>query len=410
MAPGMRVSDGSYEVILSWGPTPIDVRLLPLSPLPTWAQLSSEARMAFIREGQERTPLVLDAAGEERVTHPAAQKTLSFGEAEAQTVLLRSGAFSLSVRRTDKPPRAQGSLWKDRDFSFFKLATVTGMCSAALLLILLISPQVDAAEEPFFRRVADRLEAAIRDPRVIPIIKVPDDAQPPPASTTPASDDRTAARTKRPGSGPLNPLRAGLLGAAADSAGFNALLKGGSSGFDEAMAASDNLQGGPPVADSRGITGIGGRGKEPGIGNGGPWGIGGIGTQRPGGGDGGGNPFAVGGGRRKPVELERPPKVMGGLDRAQIQRVIRQHEAAIRACYETGLSRTPDLEGKVSVQFLIDPSGSVRLAQVLESSLQSGLVEGCILQRIGTWRFPQPRGGGEVEVNFPWIFRPAGGA
>ncbi|MBX5480316.1 MAG: AgmX/PglI C-terminal domain-containing protein [Myxococcaceae bacterium] len=45
---------------------------------------------------------------------------------------------------------------------------------------------------------------------------------------------------------------------------------------------------------------------------------------------------------------------------------------------------------------------------IAETSLQDAEVEQCILSRINRWRFPEPRGGGVVAVNYPWIFRPAG--
>jgi TonB family protein len=63
----------------------------------------------------------------------------------------------------------------------------------------------------------------------------------------------------------------------------------------------------------------------------------------------------------------------------------------------------------VAVLFTIDGSGSVSEANVAETSLDNSNTEQCMLARIRRWRFPEPQGGGLVTVNFPWVFKPAGG-
>ena len=56
----------------------------------------------------------------------------------------------------------------------------------------------------------------------------------------------------------------------------------------------------------------------------------------------------------------------------------------------------------------IDPTGGVSEANVSESSIGNANVESCIVQRIRRWKFPEPSGGGVVNVTFPWIFKAAG--
>lgn len=43
-----------------------------------------------------------------------------------------------------------------------------------------------------------------------------------------------------------------------------------------------------------------------------------------------------------------------------------------------------------------------------EDTLGAPEVTACVLARIGRWVFPEPSGGGEVNVTFPWIFKAAG--
>jgi hypothetical protein len=42
---------------------------------------------------------------------------------------------------------------------------------------------------------------------------------------------------------------------------------------------------------------------------------------------------------------------------------------------------------------------------VRESTLKNDAVEQCIIDRIKTWKFPAPAGGGVVTVNYPFIFK-----
>jgi TonB family protein len=401
MAPGMGVSEESYEVAVRWGDRLIEVRLLSAAGRATWAQLSSGAAALFAGEGQRDAPLLISAAGETRLTHPSAQRTVKLDEAGAASV--QQGMFTLSVRRVQRPAAARRSLWRDVDFSFFKLASITGLGAAALLLMLLLPPTVDAATDPFFfRRPLTVSEAfAPPPPRVVPTFEEP--------KVTPVESDRVRSpgaagpqRAQKPSGGASE--RPGLLGSL-NSEGMRTLLQGG--GLDRAVNMLGKVQGPSGAVAERGTGGFLSRGNGPG-GDGPGTSIGGpLGTLgRPGGGDG----ISSGLARKGPAVVPQSPKVLGpGMDRAEIARVIRQHQAAIRACYETGLHQAPDLEGKVAVTFVIDGSGAVASVQVAESSLEHPGVEACMLQRIGSWRFPEPRGGGQVTVNFPWIFRPAGG-
>ena len=109
-----------------------------------------------------------------------------------------------------------------------------------------------------------------------------------------------------------------------------------------------------------------------------------------------------------PILIPRRPTIEGGLDREIIQRVVREHRREIRSCYESVLQRSPDLEGRVTINWVISPDGAVAAAQVGNSTLNSEEVESCMVRRVRQWRFPEPRGGGTVRVNFPFDFAPGG--
>ena len=111
--------------------------------------------------------------------------------------------------------------------------------------------------------------------------------------------------------------------------------------------------------------------------------------------------------RQPTVQMERP-EISGQLDREIIQRVIREHRREIRACYEGELQRDPDLEGRVVVGFVISSDGQVAGSRIAESTLSNSAVEDCVARRVRQWRFPEPRGGGTVNVNYPFVFSPGG--
>ena len=102
------------------------------------------------------------------------------------------------------------------------------------------------------------------------------------------------------------------------------------------------------------------------------------------------------------------PRVNGYLSPEQINRVVRANQAAVRYCYEVEVQRQPNLRGRVEIAWRINLQGSVTTARVASSSLRNARVEGCIVRQVRRWRFPRPDGG-EVSVQYPFIFGVQGG-
>ena len=97
------------------------------------------------------------------------------------------------------------------------------------------------------------------------------------------------------------------------------------------------------------------------------------------------------------------PRVSGYLSPEQIMRVVRRNQAAVRYCYENELQRQPNLHGRIEIRWRITRSGTVSSASVGSTTMRNARVEGCIVRQVRNWRFDQPDGG-EVDVNFPFIF------
>lgn len=111
---------------------------------------------------------------------------------------------------------------------------------------------------------------------------------------------------------------------------------------------------------------------------------------------------------RTPEVAVGDPEIRGQLDREIIQRVVREHRREIRACYEQELQRLPELEGQILVRWLISPDGAVAAASIESSTMNNSEVEGCVTRRVRSWRFPEPRGGGTVNVTYPFSFTAGG--
>lgn len=103
--------------------------------------------------------------------------------------------------------------------------------------------------------------------------------------------------------------------------------------------------------------------------------------------------------------LDEESEIEGGLDKDVIARVINSQLGEIRYCYERQLAAEPDIYGKVVVRFSIDAGGTVNTQRVGLTTLRSAIVEGCILRRVASWKFPKPRGGTTVLVTYPFLFK-----
>jgi pSer/pThr/pTyr-binding forkhead associated (FHA) protein len=208
---------------------------------------------------------------------------------------------------------------------------------------------------------------------------------------------------------------AGILGSSALTQGgaFASLTGTGdiSSGFDDTNIYGGLL--GNEAGEMNGGFGFGRSGFGPG-GGGTGWGT--IGTGRYGTighGSGTGSGYGVGGGRggmrgrsaAVPTVSIGQPNAQGDLDKAIIRRYIKRNIQKIQYCYEKELLAKPGLSGTVSTQFFITPNGNVASSS---GSGVDGAVASCVAGVIKDIEFPKPKGGGGVQVNYPFTFRPAG--
>jgi hypothetical protein len=123
---------------------------------------------------------------------------------------------------------------------------------------------------------------------------------------------------------------------------------------------------------------------------------------------GAGNGLGNGPGHRTRAPRLRPDgvtSVSGRLPPEVIQRIVRQNYGRFRFCYEQGLTRNPNLEGRVATRFVIGRDGAVSNAQNGGSDLPDPGVVGCIVQSFYGLSFPAPEGG-IVTVTYPISLQP----
>ncbi len=145
------------------------------------------------------------------------------------------------------------------------------------------------------------------------------------------------------------------------------------------------------------------------IGHGGYGPPGGVGYCPPGKVCSGGLKAKPGGKVPPKVSIKGEGHVLGCIGKDAIRRVIRQHINEVRFCYEKGLVDQPDLEGRVSVGFVIKADGAVGSAKIKDSTLGNQAVESCIAGAVERWTFPAPEGCGVVIVSYPFSLVPASG-
>lgn len=112
---------------------------------------------------------------------------------------------------------------------------------------------------------------------------------------------------------------------------------------------------------------------------------------------------------RTPVQLTLPdPVVQEGLTKEEVGEVIHSHLSEIRYCYEAAMLRTSAIEGKLQVAFVIGASGRVNRAEPKSSTLSDIRLGECVISKLRTWQFPRTKGGVDVAVNYPFLFKTLG--
>lgn len=372
-----------------------------------------------------RPHLVVPAGLEGRVQGAGADYAVPGGSAltlgDGQRLTLRGGGVTWHAALRPRAAGAPAVEPAGDDVRFFKIVAFALLVFFAGAAAMVVTPDFSGLETDIWGSVADGLDgrylsvAAASPRKADPIAAfreegleghVKEEAKQVPvgaASKAPPAELKGESREAREQKVKL--AMAGLFGSSLDQL-VGASSLGGS--IDQALNALGT--GNRSTANVDGLGGLGSRGEGPGGGGGG---IGGLGIASAGtlgatcdetgcragliGLKGRAGPHVI---CRLPIDEAR----VSGIDRDLVAKVVRRHQSEIRFCYESELSKSPELAGKVTMRWVIAPDGAVAAAEVSESTLGSAAVERCMADRIRRWQFPVPENAGETIVNFPWIF------
>lgn len=100
--------------------------------------------------------------------------------------------------------------------------------------------------------------------------------------------------------------------------------------------------------------------------------------------------------------------VMGGMDPDIIRRILMDHIAMFRNCYQSVLDKSSEaFDGVIVLDFVIGASGNVSKAGASDASgSMPPPVRACVLNVLKGIKFPEPPGGGTVGVRQPMNFQP----
>jgi hypothetical protein len=341
---------------------------------------------------------------------------------------LRFGNVGMRFRYSARPAGYLSRLSENLDYTFLNTILLMFFAFAAMVATFHLRPKsVETTEEELYK-VPDRFvqfiltrpKPAKKDLNFLERLKADIDAKKADSAERYKGAEGKMGQRGKPDTGKRSAVRAikiddkevvgnrGLLAVlgAGGPQGLSTVM-GGTGLGGELEGAIGNMYG-SAVGDSGGFGGLGLKGTGPGGGGvGNTIGVGRLGTRGRGGGAYG---YGAGvsrikkrGERNVNISVGRPI-IMGSLSMEIIRRVIHSHRDQIKYCYSQELTRNPNLAGKVSIKFTISPKGFVQQASVSGTTLRNASVERCITDKIRTWKFPEPKGGGIVIVNYPFIF------
>jgi hypothetical protein len=93
------------------------------------------------------------------------------------------------------------------------------------------------------------------------------------------------------------------------------------------------------------------------------------------------------------------------FDDAMLRRALRARMGAIQRCYETELTRTPGLAGRLDVSMQVERVGSLSHVEITDDTVGSRQLGECVVNQVRTIRLPNGPTS-PVSVEYPIVFAP----
>lgn len=205
-----------------------------------------------------------------------------------------------------------------------------------------------------------------------------------------------------------DPSKSGIFGVFG-SGGANNRVDNTYSGGGQLAGLANQATGTSGFAEDRSGEGLGSKFKETGGGQGkSNVGVSGIGSGK-GLGMGTGGTGGVGLGGKGSVTIlpgGDGESYGGNIDRDGIRRVFFSNQRAIQSCYEKALGGDKGLSGKLVLDFDIGEQGRVLRGDYsrAKSTLVNEELASCVINKMKTWKFPEPPANQTVQVFYPLAF------
>lgn len=93
----------------------------------------------------------------------------------------------------------------------------------------------------------------------------------------------------------------------------------------------------------------------------------------------------------------------GKIDKAALEKYIRQRTVAVQRCYLDAVRRNPNAGGRLVLELTISTNGRAGVS-VLSDDVGEPSVAKCVVAKMKGWKFPQPKDKA-VQLKLPFVFR-----
>lgn len=93
----------------------------------------------------------------------------------------------------------------------------------------------------------------------------------------------------------------------------------------------------------------------------------------------------------------------GELSAEQVRQVIRANGHEVRACYERHAMKQKGATGKVTLDLVVRPEGTVDQVKVDAEGVRGPRFPRCVEEKARGWQFPESSG--STEVQYPFLFQ-----
>ena len=97
-----------------------------------------------------------------------------------------------------------------------------------------------------------------------------------------------------------------------------------------------------------------------------------------------------------------------GRSTEAIAKIIKDNRKPFRACYEATQKDIPNLQGSMTIKFVLDAEGGVKSAELNpdRSEIKATSIVTCAIAELKKLKFPPHEKGMETTVNYPFNFKP----